>query len=171
MHGNKVIRVSLFAVLLGLTSVPSSTQAAKATTSVSSESPGTIIVRTGQRRLYLVVSEGRTISFPVGVGRAGKQWAGTSYIASKHLKPAWSPPEEIRHDRPSLPTVIASGSPRNPMGAAALVLAHGQYAIHGTNAPSSIGGFVSYGCIRMYNKDIMSLYDRVSVGTKVVVTQ
>jgi lipoprotein-anchoring transpeptidase ErfK/SrfK len=150
---------------------PNSAKAAKATTSVSSESPGTIIVRTGQRRLYLVLSEGRTVSYPVGVGRAGKQWAGTSYIASKHLKPAWSPPEEVRHDRPSLPNVIAAGSPRNPMGAAALVLAHGEYAIHGTNAPSSIGGFVSYGCIRMYNKDILNLYDRVSVGTKVVVTQ
>jgi lipoprotein-anchoring transpeptidase ErfK/SrfK len=171
MHGNVVVRVSLVAFLLGLTLAPTSTEAAKFSTSVSSESPGTIIVRTSQRRLYLVVSEGRTVSYPVGVGRAGKQWAGTSYIASKHLKPAWSPPEEIRNDRPTLPTVIAGGSPRNPMGAAALVLAHGEYAIHGTNAPGSIGGFVSYGCIRMHNKDILNLYDRVSVGTKVVVTQ
>jgi lipoprotein-anchoring transpeptidase ErfK/SrfK len=137
--------------------------------SISNESPGTIIVRTGQRRLYLVVSQGRTISYPVGVGRAGKQWSGTSYIASKHIRPAWSPPEEIKHDRPNIPNVIPAGSPRNPMGAAALVLAHGQYAIHGTNAPSSIGGFVSYGCIRMYNKDILDLYSRVGVGTRVVV--
>lgn len=136
---------------------------------VTAEAPGTIVVRTAQRRLYLVVSEGHSISYPVGVGRAGKQWSGTSYIASKHLKPAWSPPEEIRHDRPALPEVIPAGSPRNPMGAAALVLAHGQYAIHGTNSPSSIGGFVSYGCIRMYNKDILDLYSRVSVGTRVVV--
>jgi lipoprotein-anchoring transpeptidase ErfK/SrfK len=137
--------------------------------SIVNEPPGTIIVRTAQRRLYLVVSEGHAISYPVGVGRAGKQWSGTSYIASKHIQPAWSPPQEIKRDRPSLPDVIPAGSPRNPMGAAALVLAHGQYAIHGTNAPSSIGGFVSYGCIRMYNKDVLDLYERVSVGTKVVV--
>jgi lipoprotein-anchoring transpeptidase ErfK/SrfK len=157
-----------FVLMLALASGRSSQAAPSA--AISSESPGTIIVRTNQRRLYLVVAPGQTISYPVGVGRAGKQWSGTSYIASKRLKPAWSPPEEIRHDRPSLPNVIPAGSPNNPMGAAALVLAHGQYAIHGTNAPGSIGGFVSYGCIRMYNKDILDLYDRVSVGTRVVVT-
>jgi len=138
---------------------------------IEAESPGTIIVRTSQRRLYLVVSQGHAISYPVGVGRAGKQWAGESYIYSKRLKPAWSPPAEIRRDRPSIPDVIPAGAANNPMGAAALVLAHGEYAIHGTNAPSSIGGFVSYGCIRMYNKDILDLYERVSVGTKVIVTR
>jgi lipoprotein-anchoring transpeptidase ErfK/SrfK len=135
------------------------------------ESPGSIVIKTSQRRLYLVISEGKAISYPVGVGRAGKQWVGTSYIWSKHLKPAWSPPAEIKRDRPSLPDVIPAGSPRNPMGAAALVLARDQYAIHGTNAPGSIGGFVSYGCIRMLNKDVMDLYDRVTVGTRVVVTR
>ncbi len=161
-----------FAILAIFSSLTVSSVPGKAAqnVSVATEAPGTIIVRTSQRRLYLVVSEGHAVSYRVGVGRAGKQWSGTSYIASKHLKPAWSPPTEIKHDRPSLPDVIPSGSPRNPMGAAALVLAHGQYAIHGTNAPSSIGGFVSYGCIRMYNKDILDLYNRVSVGTRVVVT-
>jgi lipoprotein-anchoring transpeptidase ErfK/SrfK len=168
MRRNAMNCVTLIGFFLLLMFASPSSMAATSR-SISNESPGTIIVRTGQRRLYLVVSEGHTISYPVGVGRAGKQWSGTSYIASKHLKPAWSPPEEIRHDRPSLPNVIPSGSPRNPMGAAALVLAHGQYAIHGTNAPSSIGGFVSYGCIRMYNKDILDLYSRVGVGTRVVV--
>jgi len=138
--------------------------------SIANEPAGTIIVRTKQRRLFLVVEPGRTISYPVGVGRAGKQWSGESYIKSKHLKPAWSPPAEIRRDRPSIPSVIPAGAPNNPMGAAALVLADGEYAIHGTNAPSSIGGFVSYGCIRMYNKDVLDLYQRVSVGTRVVVT-
>lgn len=170
MRRNAINCATLAALFLSLVFASPPTEAAPSN-SVASESPGTIIVRTGQRRLYLVVSEGRTISYPVGVGRAGKQWSGTSYIASKHLKPAWSPPEEIRHDRPSIPSVIPSGSPRNPMGAAALVLAHGQYAIHGTNAPSSIGGFVSYGCIRMYNKDILDLYSRVGVGTRVVVSR
>jgi lipoprotein-anchoring transpeptidase ErfK/SrfK len=139
--------------------------------SFAGEEPGSIVVRTNQRRLYLVVSDGKALSYPVGVGRAGKQWSGVSQIASKHLKPAWSPPAELKRDKPSLPSVIPSGSPRNPMGAAALVLATDQYAIHGTNAPGSIGGFVSYGCIRMHNKDILDLYDRVSVGTRVVVTR
>jgi lipoprotein-anchoring transpeptidase ErfK/SrfK len=169
MHRNAVIRFALIAFLGSLSLVPDSAQAAKGS-AFANESPGTIIVSTSQRRLYLVVSPGRTISYPVGVGRAGKQWSGTSFISSKHIKPAWSPPAEVRHDRPNLPNVVPSGSPRNPMGAAALVLAHDQYAIHGTNAPGSIGGFVSYGCIRMYNRDILDLYQRVTVGTRVVVT-
>ena len=169
MHRNTVIRFALIAFLGSLSLAPDSAQAAKGS-AFANESPGTIIVSTSQRRLYLVVSPGRTISYPVGVGRAGKQWSGTSFISSKHIKPAWSPPAEVRHDRPNLPNVVPSGSPRNPMGAAALVLAHDQYAIHGTNAPGSIGGFVSYGCIRMYNRDILDLYQRVTVGTRVVVT-
>lgn len=135
------------------------------------ESAGTIVVRTTERRLYYVLGDGRAIRYPVGVGRAGRQWAGTSHIVSKHWQPAWSPPAAIRRDRPSLPDVIPGGSPHNPMGVAALVLARGQYAIHGTNAPRSIGGPVSYGCIRMYNDDIAELYDRVGFGTRVVVTR
>lgn len=135
------------------------------------ESPGTIVVRTSERRLYFVLGNGQALRYPVGVGRAGKQWSGTSVIISKRWKPPWSPPAEIRRDRPSLPAVIPAGSPRNPMGTAALVLAHGEYAIHGTNAPGTIGGFVSYGCVRMYNGDIADLYNRVEVGTRVVVTR
>ena len=134
-------------------------------------SPGTIVVKTNERRLYLVVDQGRAVRYPVGVGRAGKQWTGTSMITGKHLKPAWSPPAEVKRDKPSMPNVIAGGSPRNPMGAAALTLSGGQYAIHGTNAPGSIGGFVSYGCIRMFNSDILDLYSRVGFGTTVVVTR
>ena len=132
-------------------------------------SPGTIVVKTSERRLYYVVGEGQAIRYPVGVGKAGKTWAGTAYIEGKHIRPAWSPPDDIRHDKPNMPVVIPGGSSRNPMGAAALTLDHGQYAIHGTNSPGSIGHFVSYGCIRMYNADIIDLYDRVSVGTNVVV--
>jgi lipoprotein-anchoring transpeptidase ErfK/SrfK len=132
-------------------------------------SPGTIIVRTKERRLYYVTGAGQAISYPVGVGRAGKQWAGTSYISGKYSHPAWSPPAEVRRDKPYLPQVIAGGSPGNPMGVAAMTLAGGEYAIHGTNQPSSIGHFVSYGCIRMFNEDIKDLYDRVDVGTRVIV--
>ena len=134
-------------------------------------SPGTIVVRTNERKLYLVLGEGRAMRYTVGVGRAGRQWAGRSYVDGKYIRPAWSPPPEIRRDKPGLPSVIPGGSPENPMGAAALTLSGGEYAIHGTNNPGSIGGFVSYGCIRMYNQDIVDLYGRVGVGTPVVVTR
>src|SRR5687767_1002759 len=124
-------------------------------------SAGTIVVRTSERRLYYVIGDGRAIRYPVGVGRASKQWTGTTRIDGKYLRPAWSPPKEVKRDKPSLPDVIPGGSPRNPMGEAALTLAGGEYAIHGTNAPRSIGGFVSYGCIRMFNQDVVDLYGRV----------
>ena len=85
------------------------------------------------------------------------------------MRPAWAPPQEIRREHPNLPDVIAGGAANNPMGAAALTLRGGEYAIHGTNRPASIGGFVSYGCIRMYNRDIVELYRLVAVGTPVIV--
>ncbi|WP_029583862.1 L,D-transpeptidase [Bradyrhizobium sp. URHD0069] len=133
-------------------------------------SPGTIVVKTNERRLYLVVDESRAVRYPVGVGRAGRQWTGVTRIDGKYRNPAWSPPSEVRRDKPSIPDVIPGGSPRNPMGVAALTLEGGAYAIHGTNVPGSIGGFVSYGCIRMLNEDITDLYRRVSIGTRVVVS-
>jgi len=134
-------------------------------------SAGTVVVRTSERRLYYVIGDGRAIRYSVGVGKAGRQWSGVTRIDGKYVAPAWSPPAVIKRDRPSLPDVIPGGSPRNPMGAAALTLAGGEYAIHGTNVPSSIGGSVSYGCIRMYNQDVVDLFGRVSVGTTVVVTR
>jgi len=134
-------------------------------------SPGTIIVRTNERRLYLVVDQQHAVRYPVGVGRAGRQWAGTTQVDGKYRNPAWAPPSIVKRDKPSIPDVIAGGSPSNPMGVAALTLAGGEYAIHGTNRPGSVGGFVSYGCIRMLNPDITDLYQRVSVGTTVVVTR
>jgi lipoprotein-anchoring transpeptidase ErfK/SrfK len=132
---------------------------------------GTIVVHTSERRLYFVVKPGQALRYVVGVGRAGRQWAGTSSISGKHIRPKWAPPAEIKRDKPSLPDVIAGGSPSNPMGAAAMTLADTDYAIHGTNSPKSIGNFVSYGCIRMYNEDITDLYARVHIGTPVVVMQ
>ena len=134
-------------------------------------SAGTIVVRTSERRLYLVLGNGQAIRYMVGVGRAGKQWAGVSRIDGKYLQPAWAPPAEVKRDNPRLPDVVPGGSPHNPMGVAAMTLAGGEYAIHGTNMPGSIGGFLSYGCIRMYNQDISDLFGRVSVGTTVVVTR
>jgi lipoprotein-anchoring transpeptidase ErfK/SrfK len=134
-------------------------------------SPGTIVVHTSERRLYYVLGRGQAIRYPVGVGRAGRQWAGRSSVSGKYVRPDWAPPPDIARDNPRLPRLIRGGAPNNPMGVAALTLAGGEYAIHGTNKPSSIGGFVSYGCIRMYNQDIVDLYGRVSVGTPVVVTR
>jgi lipoprotein-anchoring transpeptidase ErfK/SrfK len=133
-------------------------------------SPGTIVVKTSERRLYLVLDQGQAVRYPVGVGKAGKQWAGVTKIDGKYRQPAWAPPADVKHDNPNIPDVIPGGSPANPMGVAAMTLEGGEYAIHGTNRPSSIGGYVSYGCVRMYNEDISDLFNRVSVGTQVVVT-
>jgi lipoprotein-anchoring transpeptidase ErfK/SrfK len=134
-------------------------------------SAGTIVVRTSERRLYYVLGNGQAIRYPVGVGRAGQRWSGTSRIDGKYEHPAWSPPPDIKQENPRLPDVIPGGSPHNPMGVAALTLAGGLYAIHGTNAPGSVGHFVSHGCIRMYNADVTDLYQRVAVGTTVVVAR
>jgi lipoprotein-anchoring transpeptidase ErfK/SrfK len=133
---------------------------------------GTIVVHQSERRLYLMLGGGQAISYPIGVGRHGMQWLGTVQIDGKYVEPAWEAPASIRRDYRALPQVIPGGSPQNPMGVAAMTLSGGgQYAIHGTNQPNLIGGFVSHGCIRMYNADITDLFGRVSVGTTVVVTQ
>jgi lipoprotein-anchoring transpeptidase ErfK/SrfK len=134
--------------------------------------PGTIVIRTGERALYYFVGTGQAIRYPVGVGRAGMQWAGTAYIDGKYIRPAWTPPDSIRKDYRKLPPVVPGGSRQNPMGVAAMTLSGGgQYAIHGTNNDGSVGHFVSHGCIRMHNADITDLYGRVSIGTRVVVTR
>jgi lipoprotein-anchoring transpeptidase ErfK/SrfK len=162
-----------FALLLALALLlPAPAQAAREKVKFDGYLPGTVVVKTKERRLYYVLPGGTAYRYPIGVGRAGKQWSGSVYIAGKRLKPDWSPPADVKRDNPRLPNVIKGGTPQNPMGAAALLLSGGgQYAIHGTNVPGSIGGFVSYGCFRMYNADIRDLYDRVFVGTPVVVMQ
>jgi len=130
---------------------------------------GTIVIKTRERQLYLSLGDGRAIRYPVGVGKAGQQWSGVAYVDGKYVTPAWVAPPALRRN-PSAPAyVIPGGSPQNPMGAAALTLTGGEYAIHGTNQPRSIGGFVSAGCIRMHNADVLDLYARVAVGTPVVV--
>ena len=136
---------------------------------LSSYEPGTIVVETSERKLHLVLGQGEMLTYPVGVGKSGKSWAGTGAIRGKFLRPAWSPPRALKREKPWTPDYIPGGSPKNPMGAAAMTLNVDQYAIHGTNDPGSIGGFVSFGCIRMHNRDILDLYKRVHVGTRVVV--
>jgi len=169
----KILFVAALAAFGGLLVLaPRAALASSDVVAVSSNyAAGTIVVRTGERRLYLMLGGGQALRYPVGVGRAGMQWAGTSTINGEFIEPAWSPPESIRRENPRLPDVIPSGSPHNPMGVAAMTLAGGEYAIHGTNDPGSIGHFVSHGCIRMYNADITDLYERVGVGTTVVVTR
>lgn len=161
------------AAMFVATVIPASVQSALAATVVNAGDipAGTIVVRTGQRRLYYGLGNGRAIVYRVGVGRAGKQWTGSTRIWRKARNPAWAPTRQIIRDNPNVPRLIPGGSPRNPLGVAALVLGKANYAIHGTNRPGSIGGFVSYGCIRMHNRDIRDLYDRVSWGTKVIVTR
>ena len=170
MRGKILVSATLAAMIGAFACAPQAALARGETVTVKeSYMPGTIVVRTAERRLYYFTGYGQAIRYPVGVGRIGKQWSGTSYISGKYTHPAWSPPAEVRRDKPYLPQVIPGGSPGNPMGVAAMTLAGGEYAIHGTNQPSSIGHFVSYGCIRMHNEDIQDLYSRVGVGTRVVV--
>ncbi len=132
--------------------------------------PGMIVIRQSERRLYLVTGVGAAIRYPVAIGRAGKAWQGETFIRGKFVRPSWSAPDVVRADHPYLTGVIPGGSPRNPMGAAALTLGLSEVAIHGTTESmrKSIGTAASYGCIRMLNEDVVDLYGRVQVGTPVV---
>jgi lipoprotein-anchoring transpeptidase ErfK/SrfK len=130
--------------------------------------PGTIIVDTPNRYLYLVLSNGRAMRYGIGVGRPGFEWAGTKSVTRKAEWPDWRPPPEMLKRRPDLPTFM-KGGPENPLGARALYLGSSLYRIHGTNEPWTIGQNVSSGCIRMMNDDVVDLYNRVRVGTRVIV--
>jgi lipoprotein-anchoring transpeptidase ErfK/SrfK len=132
------------------------------------EAPGTIVIDTGNTALYYVLGNGRAIRYGVGVGRDGFTWSGVQTISRKAEWPDWYPPAEMVARQPYLPRFVAGG-PGNPLGARAMYLGSSQYRIHGTNDPSTIGKFVSSGCIRMTNEDVTDLFSRVNVGTKVVV--
>ena len=132
------------------------------------EAPGTIVVDTPNTYLYLVLGQGRAIRYGIGVGREGFTWAGVKTVEKKAEWPDWHPPQEMIERQPYLPRFMAGG-PGNPLGARAMYLSGSVYRIHGTNAPSTIGTRVSSGCIRLVNEDVIDLYSRVTVGTKVVV--
>jgi len=136
----------------------------------SSEPPGTIIVQTAERFLYVVQPGGRAIRYGIGVGREGFQWQGLQHITRKQEWPDWTPPAEMIARQPYLPRFMAGG-PGNPMGARALYLGETVYRIHGTNQPRTIGTAVSSGCFRLVNGDVIDLYDRIPVGTKVIIRQ
>jgi lipoprotein-anchoring transpeptidase ErfK/SrfK len=132
------------------------------------EKPGTIVIDTPQHFLYLVEAGGTARRYGIGVGRPGFTWAGVKEITAKREWPDWRPPPEMLQRRPDLPTFMAGG-PENPLGARAMYLGSSLYRIHGSNEPWTIGTAVSSGCIRMRNEDVIDLYQRVKVGTKVVV--
>ena len=134
----------------------------------TTEAPGTIVIDTGNTALYYVLGQGRAIRYGVGVGREGFTWSGVQTISRKAEWPDWHPPAEMIARQPYLPRFMAGG-PGNPLGARAMYLGSSQYRIHGTNDPSTIGKFVSSGCIRLTNEDVSDLFSRVDVGTKVVV--
>jgi len=136
----------------------------------TSESPGTIIVHTQERFLYLVQPNNRALRYGIGVGREGFQWTGLKRIDRKAEWPDWTPPPEMIARQPYLPRFMAGG-PGNPMGARALYISGTVYRIHGTNAPHTIGTAVSSGCFRLTNPELIDLYQRVPIGTKVVVRQ
>jgi lipoprotein-anchoring transpeptidase ErfK/SrfK len=136
----------------------------------TTEPPGTIVVTVSQRFLYVVQGNNRALRYGIGVGREGFQWVGLLKISRKSEWPDWTPPPEMIRRQPYLPRFMAGG-PGNPMGARALYLGSTVYRIHGTNQPHTIGHAVSSGCFRLVNKDVVDLYERIPVGTKVVVRQ
>ncbi len=136
----------------------------------TTEAPGTIIVHTSERYLYVVQGNGRALRYGIGVGREGFQWQGLLKISRKQEWPDWTPPPEMIARQPYLPRFMAGG-PGNPMGARALYLGATIYRIHGTNQPQTIGSAVSSGCFRLVNADVIDLYERIPIGTKVIVRQ
>jgi lipoprotein-anchoring transpeptidase ErfK/SrfK len=136
----------------------------------TTEPPGTIIVSTSERHLYLIQPGGRALRYGIGVGRDGFQWQGLVTITNKKEWPDWTPPPEMIARQPYLPRFMAGG-PGNPLGARAMYLGTTVYRIHGTNRPDTIGTKVSSGCFRLVNRDVADLYERVPIGTKVVIRQ
>ena len=136
----------------------------------TNEPPGTVIIVTAERFLYVVQGNNRAIRYGIGVGREGFQWSGLQKISRKQEWPDWRPPPEMIERQPYLPRFMAGG-PGNPLGARALYLGQTVYRIHGTNQPETIGHAVSSGCFRLVNNDVIDLYDRVPVGTRVIIRQ
>ena len=131
---------------------------------------GTIVISKHQRELYFQLGDGEAMRYPIAVGMAGKAWLGWARVQGKYVEPAWSPPAEVKRDHPEIPDLIAGGAPNNPMGPRALLLTRSEIAIHGTTRSmrKSIGTAASYGCIRMFNEDVVDLFARVDVGAPVI---
>ena len=166
----------LHALLFGVTLVvcatglPSISAARDQVAFSSSVEPGTIVIDTRRRKLFFVADEGVAIRYPIAVPKSSEEWSGSATVIGKYVNPDRAPPWKVKRDHPELPDLIRGGSPNNPMGARALTLSRFQVAIHGTTKRmrASIGAAASYGCIRMLNEDVIDLFDRVSVGTPVI---
>ncbi|MBN8919729.1 MAG: L,D-transpeptidase [Rhizobiales bacterium] len=133
-----------------------------------SHAPGTIVVNTSERRLYLILGNGQALRYGIGVGRVGFTWAGVKTVTMKKEWPSWTPPAQMLKRRPDLPRFMPGG-PENPLGARAMYLGSTLYRIHGSNEPETIGQAVSSGCFRLTNEDVIDLYNRVQVGAKVII--
>jgi hypothetical protein len=131
---------------------------------------GQIVVSFTDRRLYLVTRPGEAVSYPIAIPREQDRWQGVTKVTEKRVNPAWRPTPDMLRENPKLPSWVPGGHPMNPLGVRALYLGSSTYRIHGTDAPWTIGTEASKGCIRMYNRDVLDLYPRVPVGTKVTVT-
>ncbi|GGE25238.1 hypothetical protein GCM10011390_50900 [Aureimonas endophytica] len=132
--------------------------------------PGTIVIRTAERRLYLVTGPATALRYDIAVGRPEEQWFGRSWVSKKRLDPIWIPTSDMREKHPDLPVSVGPG-PKNPLGVRAMNLGWSTYRIHGTNSPNSIGSAASAGCFRMRNADVQDLFERVHVGAQVVVEE
>jgi lipoprotein-anchoring transpeptidase ErfK/SrfK len=129
---------------------------------------GTIVVRTSEKHLYYVLGDGEALRYPVAVGEPRFQWTGELWVSSKQVNPTWRPTARMRRENSRLPKAVGPG-PGNPLGPRALYLGWGEYRIHGTNAPHSVGSAASSGCFRMHNVDAIDLFDRVHIGAPVIV--
>lgn len=129
-----------------------------------------IIVSLSDRRLYYVHRKGAAISYPIGVPTGRAMWTGVERVSQKRVNPPWTPTASMRRENPALPAHVPGGDPRNPLGVRALYLGQTLYRIHGTDAPWTVGQNVTHGCIRLYNNDVIDLYNRTRIGTKVIVT-
>ncbi len=172
MRAGRMLRRAFCAGALALSLVG----AARARETVEFASPysaGTIVISQSAHKLYLIVDSRTAIAYPVAVAKRGKEWSGYARVEGKFVEPAWSPPLVVKRDHPELPDLIPGGSPHNPMGARAITLDRDEVAIHGTTKAMrpSVGTAASYGCIRMYNEDVIDLFDRVSVGAEVLMTR
>ncbi len=132
--------------------------------------PGTIIVSFGDRHLYYVLPNNRAIRYPIGAPMGEARWSGVTFVSEKRVNPVWTPTPDMRRENPTLPAYVPGGHPLNPLGVRAMYLGNSTYRIHGTDAPWTVGQEVSHGCVRMYNSDVVDLYERVRVGTRVIVT-
>ncbi|WP_279482577.1 L,D-transpeptidase [Aureimonas sp. SK2] len=163
----KLLAAALF---LGAGSMAHAGVQARETVFIGDYEPGTIVVMTGARQLFLVTGEDTALQYDIAVGKPSEQWFGTSWVSKKRLNPTWVPTPSMREKKPSLPASMGPG-PNNPLGKRAMNLGWGTYRIHGTNSPNSIGSAASAGCFRMRNDDVMDLFERVHVGARVVVLQ